>query len=56
MVGGRLVAVAGVNRGKDVRRSMPLIRARSVVEAAALRDEGVDLRKLASRGTPGVSD
>jgi 3-phenylpropionate/trans-cinnamate dioxygenase ferredoxin reductase subunit len=54
--GGLLVAAVGVNRGKEIRRSMPLIRARSVLEASALRDESVDLRKLASPATGVGSD
>lgn len=54
--GGLLVAAVGLNRGKEIRRSMPLIRARSVLEASALRDESVDLRKLASPATGVGSD
>jgi len=44
---GRLHAVAGINRGKDVRRAMSLIQAQVPVDASALRDEATDLRKLA---------
>ena len=40
----RINAVVGLNRGKDVRRAMPLIKARAAVDVAALEDEGVDLR------------
>jgi 3-phenylpropionate/trans-cinnamate dioxygenase ferredoxin reductase subunit len=39
-------AAVGLNRGKDVRRSAGLIRARRPVAAALLRDEDVDLKKL----------
>jgi len=40
-------AVVGVNNAKDVRRAMPLIKARRPVDADQLRDERVDLRALA---------
>ena len=43
----RVLAAVAVNRGKDLRRSMPLIRAREPVDAAGLCDLGVDLRTLA---------
>ena len=45
---GRIEAVVGLNRGKDLRRSVPLIKARSVVDPTRLQDEGVDLRSLGS--------
>ncbi len=45
---GVVRAVFGVNRGKDVRRSMGLIRAARPVDPDRLRDEEVDLRKLAA--------
>jgi 3-phenylpropionate/trans-cinnamate dioxygenase ferredoxin reductase subunit len=45
--GGVLRSVLSVNRQRDVRRSMPLIRAAARPDAAKLRDEGVDLRTLA---------
>jgi 3-phenylpropionate/trans-cinnamate dioxygenase ferredoxin reductase subunit len=48
---GIVVAAAGLNRGNEVRRSAALIRARVPVEPGLLRDEDVDLRKLAT-GTP----
>ena len=43
---GRIDAVVGLNRGKDVRRVMPLIRSRSAVDVEQLQDEQVDLRTL----------
>jgi 3-phenylpropionate/trans-cinnamate dioxygenase ferredoxin reductase subunit len=43
---GRVTAVVGVNRGKDVRRAMRLIEARTVVEPRLLADEHVDFRSL----------
>jgi 3-phenylpropionate/trans-cinnamate dioxygenase ferredoxin reductase component len=43
---GVLRSVVSVNRGRDVRRSMPLIRAAIRPDPAALRDEDVDLRSL----------
>ncbi len=44
--GGRVDAVVALNRGKDVRRVMPLIKARTAVDPRQLGDEGVDLRSL----------
>jgi 3-phenylpropionate/trans-cinnamate dioxygenase ferredoxin reductase subunit len=43
---GRIDAVVGLNRAKDVRRVMPLIKARRTVNLDQLRDERVDLRTL----------
>jgi hypothetical protein len=48
MNGGMIDAVVGVNNAKDVRRTMPLIKARRPVDPDRLRDERVDLRSLAS--------
>lgn len=42
---GRTTDIA-LNRGKDVRRAMPLIKARTAVDPHQLSDEGVDLRNL----------
>ena len=47
---GRIDAVVGLNRAKDVRRVMPLIKARRAVDLDQLRDESVDLRTL--HGSP----
>ena len=47
--GGVVLAVAGMNRGKDVRRSTALIRARTPVDPKLLRDEAEDLKALAKR-------
>jgi len=44
---GIVQAVAGVNRGREVRRAMKLIQSRQPVDPTALRDEDVDLRTLA---------
>jgi 3-phenylpropionate/trans-cinnamate dioxygenase ferredoxin reductase subunit len=43
---GEIDAVVALNRGKDVRRVMPLIKARGIVDPRQLEDEGVDLRSL----------
>ena len=43
---GRIDAAVGLNRGKDVRRVMPLIRTRALVDVGRLQDEHVDLRSL----------
>ena len=47
MNGGLIDAVVSVNNAKDVRRAMPLIKARRPVDPDRLRDETVDLRSLA---------
>jgi 3-phenylpropionate/trans-cinnamate dioxygenase ferredoxin reductase subunit len=44
---GRVLAAVAVNRGKDLRRAIPLIGARRPVEPAKLRDPALDLRALA---------
>jgi len=44
---GVLRSVVSVNRPRDVRRSMPLIRAAARPDPATLRDPDVDLRSLA---------
>jgi 3-phenylpropionate/trans-cinnamate dioxygenase ferredoxin reductase subunit len=43
---GRIDAAVGLNRAKDVRRVMPLIKARRPVNLEQLRNEDVDLRSL----------
>jgi 3-phenylpropionate/trans-cinnamate dioxygenase ferredoxin reductase subunit len=43
---GRVLAAVAVNRGKDLRRTIPLIKARRPVEPAKLRDPELDLRTL----------
>jgi 3-phenylpropionate/trans-cinnamate dioxygenase ferredoxin reductase subunit len=43
---GRIDAVVALNRGRDVRRAMPLIRFRGFVDPERLKDEDVDLRTL----------
>ena len=47
MNGGVIDAVVGVNNAKDVRRAMPLIKARRPVDPDRLRDAHLDLRSLA---------
>jgi 3-phenylpropionate/trans-cinnamate dioxygenase ferredoxin reductase component len=47
MLGGRVLAVVGLNRGPDVRRSIPLIKSGARVDPARLREEETDLRVLA---------
>ena len=46
--GGLVTAAVGMNRGRDIRRSMQLIKARAAVPLDQLRDDDRDLRKLAS--------
>jgi 3-phenylpropionate/trans-cinnamate dioxygenase ferredoxin reductase subunit len=50
---GRIDAVVALNRGKDVRRAMPLIRSREFVDPERLKHEDVDLRSLAPVPTSG---
>jgi hypothetical protein len=49
---GRIDAAVGLNRAKDVRRVMPLIKSRRAVDLEQLRDEGVDLRSLHASPKP----
>ena len=44
--GGRLVASAGIDRGRDLRRSAALIKARAPVPESELSNDQVDLRSL----------
>jgi 3-phenylpropionate/trans-cinnamate dioxygenase ferredoxin reductase component len=50
--GGRVLAAVAINRGRDLRRSIPLIKAQEEIEAAKLCDPDVDLRTLA--GAPSL--
>ena len=43
---GRIDAVVGLNRAKELRRAMPLIKARQMLNLGQLQDESVDLRSL----------
>jgi 3-phenylpropionate/trans-cinnamate dioxygenase ferredoxin reductase subunit len=45
---GLLKGAVGLNRGREVRRCGPLIRARRPLDPDALRDEDVDLKRLAA--------
>ena len=49
---GRIDAAVGLNRAKDVRRIMPLIKARGAVNLDELRDERVDLRSVSISSGP----
>ena len=51
---GRIDAVVALNRGKDVRRVMPLIKARVAVDPRQLGDEDVDLRGLVDGSLSGA--
>jgi 3-phenylpropionate/trans-cinnamate dioxygenase ferredoxin reductase component len=43
---GRVLAAVAGNRGRDLRRSMPLIKEGGMIDAIKLRDPDVDLRTL----------
>lgn len=45
---GLVAASVGIERGRDVRRSIELIRARARVDLDRLKDEEIDLRTLAA--------
>jgi 3-phenylpropionate/trans-cinnamate dioxygenase ferredoxin reductase subunit len=47
---GRLVASAGIGRGRDLRRTAALIKARASVATSQLADDEVDLRTLMPGG------
>jgi hypothetical protein len=42
-----MLAAVAINRGRDLRRSIPLIKNGEEIAAAKLCDLGVDLRTLA---------
>lgn len=42
----RTLAAVAIDRGRDLRRSVPLIKSRQRIEASRLRDPDVDLRTL----------
>ena len=46
--GERVRAAVSLDRGRDLRRAMPLVRAGAVIAPDRLRDESVDLRKVLS--------
>jgi 3-phenylpropionate/trans-cinnamate dioxygenase ferredoxin reductase component len=48
----RIAAAVAFNRGKDVQRVMPLIKARIQVDPAKLRDENADIRSLMPGARP----
>jgi 3-phenylpropionate/trans-cinnamate dioxygenase ferredoxin reductase subunit len=48
---GRVDAAVGLNRARDIRRIMPLIRSRVSVDLHRLQDESIDLRSL-QRSSP----
>jgi 3-phenylpropionate/trans-cinnamate dioxygenase ferredoxin reductase subunit len=48
----RILAAVAVNRGRDLRRSIPLIKAREQIDAATLCDLAVDLRTLTGVAGP----
>ena len=50
---GRVVAAVAVNQGRDLRRTVPLIRSGAVVDPERLADPGVDLRTLLSETASG---
>jgi 3-phenylpropionate/trans-cinnamate dioxygenase ferredoxin reductase component len=45
---GLVDGIAALNRGKELRRAMGIIRARKPVDEAMLRDESVDLKTLSA--------
>jgi 3-phenylpropionate/trans-cinnamate dioxygenase ferredoxin reductase subunit len=47
---GRIDAVVGLNRAKDVRRAIPLIKSRRTLNLGQLQDESIDLRSLTTAG------
>jgi 3-phenylpropionate/trans-cinnamate dioxygenase ferredoxin reductase subunit len=50
---GRVLAAVAVNRGRDLRRSMRLIKAQRPVDTTKLRDPDVDLRTLVEAADEG---
>ena len=48
----RIASAVAFNRGKDVQRTMPLIKTRAQVDPARLQDENIDLRSLMPGARP----
>src|SRR5881397_1890305 len=55
MAEGRVESVVAINQGRDLRRALPIIKARVAVDPARLEDPNVDLRTLAPAEKPGCS-
>src|SRR5712692_8970004 len=53
MAEGRVESVVAINQGRDLRRALPIIKARVAVDLARLEDPNVDLRTLAPAEKPG---
>jgi len=51
MADGRVESVVAINQGRDMRRALPLVKARVAVEPARLEDPNVDLRTLVPPGS-----
>ncbi len=49
---GRVESVVAINQGRDLRRALPIIKARVAVDPARLADPAVDLRTLAPASAP----
>jgi len=52
MAEGRVESVVAVNQGRDLRRTLPIIKARVAIDPARLADPNVDLRTLAPSERP----
>jgi len=52
MAEGRVESVVAINQGRDLRRTLPIIKARVAVDPARLADPNVDLRTLAPAERP----
>jgi len=52
MTEGRVESVVAINQGRDLRRTLPIIKARVAVDPARLADPNVDLRTLAPPERP----
>jgi len=52
MTEGRVESVVAINQGRDLRRTLPIIKARVAVDPARLADPNVDLRTLAPSERP----
>ncbi len=52
--GGHVDAAVALKRGKDIRRVMPLIKARAAVDPEQLSDGGTDLQQIVDRSLSGA--
>lgn len=51
----RIVASLGINRGKDIRQSIRLIKAKTIIDTSILRDQDLEVRSLLQKSASSMS-